>query len=137
MGKRKCRAAMVFCMDYRLHSQLAGFLEREVLDKDGVDILRIAGAVKSMVRPAADRDSDFILEQLDTVHRLHGIQQIYLINHEDCGAYGPEDIPDSAEELEVHRRDLLAARRLVEQNFPEVEVLPHFMWLDGRCDPIA
>jgi len=113
MGKRKCRAAMVFCMDYRLHSQLAGFLER------------------------ADRDSDFILEQLDTVHRLHGIQQIYLINHEDCGAYGPEDIPDSAEELEVHRRDLLAARRLVEQNFPEVEVLPHFMWLDGRCDPIA
>ena len=137
MSQRKCRAAMVFCMDYRLHRQLAGFLESEGLDRDGVDILRIAGAVKSMVRPANERDSDFIIEQLDLVISRHGIEQVYLVNHEDCGAYGPEDIPDSAQELQVHRSDLLLARLLVEQQFPQIEVRPYFMWLDGHCDPIS
>ncbi len=137
MTEHRCRALVVFCMDYRLNRQLASFLESEGLSHDGADIVRVAGAVKNLARPSHESVREFMLSQIQTGRRIHHIEKVYLVNHEDCGAYGPEDIPDTAQELEVHRRDLLAGKRLVERHFPGMTALPFFMWLDGRCQPIS
>ena len=132
-----CRAFLLFCMDYRLHRQLHEFMAAEGLDEDGADVVRIAGAAKNLARPSVPGHRSFVIEQLDTSYRLHGVRQAYLINHEDCGAYGPEEIPDKADELATHRRDLLAARDLLAEAYPGLEVKPFFMWLDGRCEPVG
>jgi carbonic anhydrase len=123
-------------MDFRLHGGLNGFLAREGLEREGADIIRIAGAAKALVRPAHERDRDFLVNMLRVSYDLHGVRQVYLINHEDCGAYGPEDIPDSAEELAVHRKDLRAARDLLCELYPDVNVGLRFLWLDGRVDTV-
>lgn len=136
MAAHNCRACIIFCMDFRLNGALTAFLSEQKLDNDGADIIRVAGAAKSLVRPNDPRDRDFLLEQLATSGRLHGTRQVYLVNHEDCGAYGQEQVPDSDAELAMHSRDLRAGRALVQEKFPGVAVLTYFMRLDGRAEPI-
>ena len=91
-------------------------------------------AIKSLAQPKENRDREFLLEMLNVAYDLHGVRQFYLINHEDCGAYGLEDVPDSEEEFATHRHDLKAARDLVREIFPDVEILTYFMWLSGKAE---
>ncbi len=134
MAAHKCKACLVYCMDFRLHESLANFLTDQKLVGDGADIIRVAGAIKSLAQPQEARDREFLVEMLKVSYDLHGVRQFYLINHADCGAYGLEDVPDSEEELAVHRNDLRAARALVKELFPDVEVFACFMWLSGKVD---
>ena len=134
MGVHQCKACLVYCMDFRLHDLLAKFLAEQELVEAGADIIRVAGAIQSMAQPQQSRDRDFLLEMLRVSYDLHGVRKFYLINHEDCGAYGLEDVPDSEEELATHRKDLKSARALVESLYPDVEVLTYFMWLSGKAD---
>ncbi len=136
MAAHHCRACIVFCIDFRLNGALTAFLSEHKLDKDGADVVRVAGAAKSLARPKDPRDRDFLMEQVATSGRLHSTRQVYLINHEDCGAYGKEQISDSDAELAMHRRDLRAGRALLQESFPAIEVLTYFMGLDGRAEPI-
>lgn len=136
MAAHRCRACIIFCMDFRLNGALTAFLSEQKLDKDGADIIRVAGAVKTLARPGDPRDRDFLLDQVATSARLHGTRQFYLINHEDCGAYGQEQVPDSDAEMAVHSHDLRAGRALLQERFPASEVLTYFMRLDGRAQPI-
>lgn len=134
MAAHHCKACLVYCMDFRLHDSLANFLAEQELVGAGADIIRVAGAIKSLAQPRESRDRDLLLEMLNVAYDLHGVRQFYLINHEDCGAYGLEDVPDSEEELATHRDDLIAARALVKSHFPDVEVFTYFMWLSGKAE---
>lgn len=134
MGEHQCKACLVYCMDFRLHDSLAAFLAEQDLVGAGADIIRVAGAIKSIVQPKENRDRDFLLEMLNVAYALHGVRRFYLMNHEDCGAYGLEDVPDSEEELATHREDLRTAKTLIKSHFPDVEVLTYFMWLSGKAE---
>ena len=136
MAIHTCRACVVACMDFRLHEPLAGFLAEQGLDEDRADVIRVAGAAKNLARPADPRDREFLLSQLRVSRDIHWSKQVYLVNHEDCGAYGPEVLPDDEEELEVHRHDLAAARKVLEQELPGVVVVECLMRLDGSVDVI-
>ena len=76
------------------------------------------------------------MEQLNVAHALHGVRQFYLINHEDCGAYGLEDVIDSPEELATHREDLHVARLLLKDRFPDTEIFTYFMRLSGTAEAV-
>ena len=136
MAEHTCRACIVYCMDFRLHEPLANFFADQKLDGDGADVIRVAGAIKSLSRPADARDREFLMEQLNVAHALHGVRQFYLINHEDCGAYGLEDVIDSPEELATHREDLHVARLLLKDRFPDTEIFTYFMRLSGTAEAV-
>jgi carbonic anhydrase len=124
-------------MDFRFREKLDAFLVDEGLDRDGVDVIRVAGSCYSLARPREPGDREFLLRQLEISARLHGIRQIYLVHHEDCGAYGDEDVTDDADEVTMHARDLVSVRRLLEERFPGLEILTYFLPLDGRAHPIG
>ena len=134
MGVHQCKACLVYCMDFRFHDSLAKFLAEQELVEAGADIIRVAGATKSIAQPQQSRDRDFLLEMLTVSYDLHGVRRFYLINHEDCGAYGPEEVPDSEEELAIHRDHLRRAKALLKSLYPKVEVLTYFMWLNGKAE---
>ena len=136
MASHQCRACLVYCIDFRFHEPLANFLTAQKLDGDGADIIRVAGAIKSLAQPKEPRDREFLLEQLKVAHELHGVRQFYLINHEDCGAYGLENVVDSEEELATHRKDLRTARTLLQDHFTDSEVFTYFMRLSGKAEQL-
>jgi carbonic anhydrase len=123
-------------MDFRLHDSLANFFAQQKLDGAGADVIRVGGAIKSLAQPKEIRDREFLLEQLNVAYELHGVRQFYLINHEDCGAYGLEDVIDSQEELATHREDLRVAKALVQDRFPDTEILTYFMRLSGTAEAV-
>ena len=132
----QCRACLVYCIDFRFHDSLANFFTEQKLDADGADVIRVGGAIKSLAQPKETRDQEFLLEQLNVAYELHGVRQFYLINHEDCGAYGLEDVIDSPEELAIHREDLRIAKALVQDRFPDTEILTYFMRLSGTAEAV-
>jgi hypothetical protein len=123
-------------MDFRFHGHLEELVELEGLDEDRADVIRVAGSAKNLVRPEDPRDRERLIEMLQTSYDLHHARQFYLVNHEDCGAYGPEVIADDDDEIEVHRGDLRRARDLLAERFPDVEVICCFVWLDGEIDHV-
>jgi hypothetical protein len=36
----------------------------------------------------------------------------------------------------IHSKDLRAARTLIKENFPEIDVRVYFMWLNGEANPV-
>lgn len=136
MAEHRCKACIVYCMDFRLHQPLANFFADQKLDGDGADVIRVAGAIKSLSRPKEARDREFLMEQLNVAYQLHGVRQFYLINHEDCGAYGLEDVVDSPEELATHRQDLHVARILLKDRFADTEIFTYFMRLSGKAEVV-
>ena len=132
----KCRACVVYCIDFRLHDHLHRFVAEQGLEKDGTDIVRVAGVAINLARPKRTYFRDFVMDQLEASHRLHNVREIYLVNHEDCGAYGEENVADSDMELETHKRDLQQARALLKGRLPDVTIVAFFQRLDGRIEEI-
>ena len=136
MGGLKCRACVVSCIDFRLHDHLNRFVAEQGLDKDGADIIRVAGVAINLARPTQQWARDFVTGQHEASKRLHDVEEIHLVNHEDCGAYGLDCPPGSDEELAVHVKDLRASRAVLEERFPGVKIFTHFLRLDGRVEKI-
>lgn len=136
MVEHSCRACVLYCMDFRFHEHLQEFLEQEGLIEDRVDVIRVAGSARNLARPEEPRDRELLLGMFEVSYDLHHARQFYVVNHEDCGAYGPEVIADDDQEIEVHRGDLRRAKAQLRERFPDVEVIPCFIWLDGQVDRI-
>lgn len=131
-----CKACVLFCIDFRFREAFGAFLADQRLLGPGTDVVRVAGSVLTLARPAKPGDRAFLLKQLVISDRLHDVTDIYLVNHEDCGAYGAEDVPDDQDELSRHAADLAAACDLVNEVLPEVRVHMWFLWLDGRAQEL-
>ncbi len=137
MSNLTCRACLVGCIDFRLHESLDRFRMNQELDKEGADFIRVAGVALNLARPKNAAARDFLIDQLKASHRLHQIKEIYLVNHEDCGAYGFEEVADSAVELATHVEDLRVAKELLGRELPDTKVLTYFLRLDGRAEPVG
>jgi len=111
---------MLHCIVFRFQSALDRFIENQGLKGD-VDRISMAGGTKEWEKA---------FYQLEISLRLHEIKKIYLINHQDCGAYGPDVAADKENEWNTHKWDLLKAKVALEEKYPEVEVFVYFLTLD-------
>jgi len=80
-------------------------------------MVTIAGGVKNY---------SFVLEQIEISVRLHGTKEAYLINHEDCGAYGKTGT------YKKHKKDLLFAKKIINDRFPTLKIFLYYLKLDGE-----
>ncbi|MBL8077520.1 MAG: hypothetical protein JNM55_06135 [Anaerolineales bacterium] len=114
----KCEAIVVHCMDYRLQSYINQWLEVN-LGKASYDRAVMAGGVYDVYD---------VIRQVDISARLHGISKVVLINHEDCGMYGPGGTE------EHHEEDLREAEEKIRRIFPHLEVDTYYLNLDGTFE---
>ncbi|MBN8583292.1 MAG: hypothetical protein J0L96_21685 [Anaerolineae bacterium] len=113
-----CEAIVVHCMDYRLQSYINQWLEG-TLGKNSYDRAVMAGGVYDVYD---------VIRQVDISARLHGISKVILINHEDCGMYGPGGTE------ERHEDDLDKAEDKIRRLFPTLEVDTYYLKLDGTFE---
>ena len=111
----QCDVLVVHCIDYRLQVFLNRWLESN-LPAQSYDRVAIAGGVN---------DVFYIIRQVDVAVRLHSIERVVLINHEDCGAY------------ERHKSDLEEAERKIEALFPELNIETYYLHLDGIFEQVS
>ena len=117
----QCETLVVHCIDYRLQGYLNKWLEGN-FPTQSYDRVAIAGGVN---------DVFYVIRQVDVAVRLHNIEKVILINHEDCGAYG------EAGNYERHKSDLIEAKRKIETLFPDLDVKTYYLHLDGRFEKMS
>lgn len=126
MANHICQALVVTCIDFRFQPYIDRWLA-ENFQPGTFDRVAMAGGIK---------DLDTILAQVSISAKLHNIKRTVLINHEDCGAYGQENFPDSSVEHEKHAEDLKNAASKIKQKYPELEVETYFLHLNGTFEEV-
>jgi len=110
-----CVAVVFGCIDYRIHDFVLENVKK-ILQGAKFDYVGVAGCAK---------DKKVILKELEISHRLHNVRKAILVNHEDCGAYGPEGT------FEKHKADLDELQYIIKKKFPLVEVSKYYQKLNG------
>ena len=115
-----CRSAVLSCIDFRFQEAINKFILEHNLNGN-TDRIGLAGGVKKLGE---------MFEELSISEDLHQVDDMYLINHQDCGAYGPAVAQDQQQELKTHTRDLLTAKKLINEKYPQVNVYTYFLTLE-------
>ncbi len=120
MADHSCEVLVIHCMDYRLQKYLNDWLDKNP-GTGNYDRVGIAGGVL---------DIYLVLKHIELSVRLHKIRRVILVNHEDCGAYGP------AGTFERHRADLIEAERKIQALYLGLIVDKYYLKLDGAFEQV-
>ena len=122
ISEARCLALVISCSDFRF---IAAQREARVALglNNAYDLVARPGGVRSLVEPSSEAASVTMHEEIRLLHRLHGFERILLMNHMNCGAYQQLVAPD--EEEAYHRKHLLAAKQVLQRQFPGLKVEPY------------
>ena len=108
------------CIDGRFIKRTVDWLTTET---GGVFDFRTGiGSSKAIIKSEEDRESFF--EVIKTAVKLHGIKEVWLIDHIDCGAYGRSERfhHNEKHEMKFHGEKLAEAAAIVQKRFPKLVV---------------
>lgn len=111
-----CDAIVVCCIDFRFQKYIRDWTDKNLKNKT-FDLVGFAGSTK---------DLNTVLKQIDISVQLHNINQVILIHHEECGAYGKDSTPKR------HASDLKKARREILKKYPNLKVDLYYLLLNGK-----
>lgn len=133
-----CEAAVITCEDFRLHQRkdgrnyIADFIKSLGVD---ADLITRGGSVQDIVRPETEGFCECLLRDSRVSTALHNIKTLYLVNHEDCGAYGSFAFATKEEEMAKHTQDLKDAKEAISEKFPGIDIRLYFGYLkEGTSD---
>ncbi len=133
-----CQALLITCEDFRLHQRndgrnyIAEFIKEQKVD---CDLITRAGGVLDLVRPTKQGFSDCLLRDSKVSAKLHQAHTVYLINHEDCGAYSEMEFSSREQEIAQHKKDLHQAKEKILAQFPNLNIKLYFAELEqGSVD---
>lgn len=127
-----CKAVVLHCIDFRFQQVLNGHFDKEF--PEGYDLVSVAGGVKELIE---EGENSFLLNQLQLSNKLHEPQNIVLVQHEDCGAYGGSGAFDNAQaEHAFQKEQLEKAAELLKRHFPEVTIQKYFVTLSKELMPL-
>ena len=123
-----CQNLLIHCMDFRLVKSHSNWAQGTLGDKN-YDLVAIAGSQKNFLDEATRATA---LKQVDISTRLHGVTQVNLVAHEDCGAYGGSKTFSSFEEEKAkYLIDMNEAEKIILAQFPTLTVKKYLMMLSG------
>jgi carbonic anhydrase len=124
---------MLMCMDFRFQDWVPAKVA-DLTQANSYDLISYAGGALTLGSDdAAERE--ILLSQIRLSSRLHGINSVVLVDHEDCGAYGgSKAFASSDEELACHKGKMTKARVAIAEQLPHLRVLLSYAWLDGTVN---
>ena len=132
-----CEAALMTCEDFRLHQRsddrnyIADFIQKLGVN---CDLITRGGGIQDLVRPEREDYCGCSLRDVGVSTKLHNAKMVYLLNHEDCGAYAAMNFASRDKELAQHYQDLKVAKDILKRNFPGIEVRICFAYLKKKPD---
>ncbi|RJR31779.1 hypothetical protein C4569_01060 [Candidatus Parcubacteria bacterium] len=133
-GKHHCHTAILMCVDFRFNSEILKFISDE-LKVAAYDLWAFPGAAKAITDEPA---RELFLAKLKAVGvDLHSMEEVIIVNHADCGAYGGRKAFSSLqEETAAHKKDLEEAKRLLESSIPGIKVRLVYADLDEETEKV-
>jgi carbonic anhydrase len=121
----RTKALVLSCIDFRFLTAERYFLAERNL-WGNYDWTALAGASLAVTGFPHPADAEAFWDQLDLSHRLHNIEKVIILDHQDCGAYAamidPNLSKDPQRELEVHKNYLNQAYWSIRDRYPQLKV---------------
>lgn len=136
MSSHHCKNIIIHCIDFRFIKVINAFMNDQQLTGN-CDVISVAGGVKNLVEPAEPQDRTALLKQIELSKKLHGVSAVYLVNHEDCGAYGgKQSFESDVRETEHHERHLRDASDMLATIYPDFTIHSYIARLNGALEKI-
>jgi len=118
--KHEADVLLLTCMDFRFFLTIA-----EIMKGIKYDHVILAGAALGAVQKERKYWGKTFFDHLDLAVKLHKVRNVFVMEHRDCGAYGPKGFgllpanPDRKKERKVHLKQVkkLAAEIPRDLNF--------------------
>jgi carbonic anhydrase len=109
---------LLTCMDFRFFEQIAKVMKEAGL-AGNYDHVVLAGAALGSVVPGKEHWHKTFFDHLGLAEALHSITTVIVLEHRDCGAYGPKGFgllpadPTREEERRVHFEQVAELKKLI------------------------
>ncbi|MTJ07505.1 carbonic anhydrase [Anabaena sp. UHCC 0204] len=121
----QAKALILSCIDFRFLTAERYFLRNKHLLGE-YDWTALAGASLAITGFPHPADAEAFWDQLDLSYRLHHINKVIIIDHQDCGAYAimidSNLSKDPERELQVHTDYLNRAYWLIRNRYPHIDI---------------
>ncbi|MBE9229433.1 carbonic anhydrase [Phormidium sp. LEGE 05292] len=140
LAEKTAKALVLSCIDFRILEAERYFLSLNNLGNQ-YDLTALAGsslALSGLPHPA---DAQAFWDQLELSYRLHHIQKVIILDHQDCAAFAdkvsPELSKDADLELKVHTEYLSRAYWEIRERYPDLNIELYFVGLNADVKPIS
>jgi carbonic anhydrase len=135
-----CDALLLNCMDYRLTDKVTAYMAAQGMTGKYDQVILAGASLGAVTLKFPDWGRTF-RQHLDVAIQLHGIHEVIVIDHRDCGAYrvilGKDYAGDPAAETKIHAEMLHKLRAEILHAHPKLGVKLGLMALDGTVENIA
>lgn len=119
-----CQSLVIRCIDFRIRPSVFAVLMRDAGHHEGTyDLLSCAGSGKHLASWVPFQNG-FLLGQIALSKNLHGICEVIIVYHDNCGAYG---IHDPHLEEKKQQGDFLLAQKRIRKLHPELGLLGYII----------
>jgi len=131
MAENICESLVIHCSDWRLEPGLSVWLKQAGLEQASFDRLAENGGIKQLTQPDNDTERGLFLKQIEASLEQHEPNNIIIVSHEDCSAYGGSGkFSNAASEQSFHESELRQAAELLRVHHPSLEVLLYYAKLE-------
>lgn len=135
----KADYCLILCIDYRIQQAFYEWIsENHLLGVS--DIVEVAGSSRDLVKPLKIEDREALLRNLDISVKLHKPRNIFIFDHQDCGAYAADNTIPGKQPLdadfEAHKEYSAQARHLLEGIYPHINIRSFYISLDHNVELI-
>lgn len=139
-AERTAKALVLSCIDFRILEAERYFLSLQNL-KNQYDLAALAGAslaLRGLPHPA---DAQAFWDQLELSYRLHHIQKVIILDHQDCAAFADKIDPnlskDPEKEQKVHADYLSKAYWEIRDRYPDLNIELYYVTLNAEVKPVS
>ncbi|MDA9743170.1 carbonic anhydrase [Candidatus Pelagibacter sp.] len=121
---KKYEAMVLSCMDPRFQPKVFNYLKKKNLTGK-YSSFTIAGAAIGVTSKKFKKWQSTFLDNLSTSIKLHNINKLIVINHEDCGAAkivnGKKEFNSNIEN-KIHKNSFKKIKSIINRKFPELKI---------------
>ena len=131
---KKYEAMVLSCIDPRFQPKVFNYLKKKKLTGK-YSSFTIAGAAIGVTSKKFKKWQSTFLDNLSTSIKLHNINKLIVINHQDCGAAkiinGKKEF-STINETKVHKTSFQKLKKIFKKKYPELKIELKFVSLNKK-----
>ena len=129
--KSKYKAMVLSCMDPRIQLPVFKFIKKKNLVNKHSSFT-IAGGAVGVTHSKFKKWHQAFLDNLKTSIKLHKIEKLIVVNHEDCGAIKLAENKKNYIEDDIHTNSFLKLEKIINKKFPKIKLEFYIIKLDQK-----
>ena len=132
IDKEGASTFVLACIDPRFTEYLAKFLINEKDIAHDYDLFALAGASLGANQTKHKCWGKALMEHIDVAIDLHGIKQLLVFDHLDCGAYKIFLELDEDDDVKPHKKEIKKLEKKIKKKYPDLEFRGFIMGKTGK-----